>query len=322
MSDWEVEQGAGGGIASIRVRGTELLAAEAGPLAATAARWWVTTGPDRVRVVPETFELAQSMVWPFRCEPGMEVVVRGKDLMPMRPNALHELKPGFTVRLGWPSSGVAVSIVWDEPRLSSALLEMKADPSRIEVEIVGGHRQDVRPISWWVEVRDGSGARTIEVVDYDPAWPSQFLQEQSVVRRVLGEQVAALEHGGSTAVPGLAAKPIIDMWAALRWPIRAQDVEAMAAIGYVYLGEGALEDQDLFVKLTPPVCHLHCYPAGHPELDRHLGFRDWLRSNPQGAAAYARLKRELAQRFSGDRPAYTEAKSDFIEAVPLDKTQA
>lgn len=166
-----------------------------------------------------------------------------------------------------------------------------------------------------MQVRDGSGARVIEVVDYDPAWPGYFRHEQAEVKRALGDQLMALEHGGSTSVPGLAAKPIIDMWAALRKPLTVQDISALAAIGYEHLGEGGLEDQDLFVRRMPRVCHLHCYPAGHPEWDRHLAFRDWLRANPDGAAAYARLKRELAERFPADRLAYTEAKSDFIESA-------
>ncbi len=135
------------------------------------------------------------------------------------------------------------------------------------------------------------------------------------MREALGDQVAAIEHGGSTSVPGLAAKPVIDMWAALREPMNDEHITAMAAVGYEYLGEAALEGQDFFVKRTPRVCHLHCYRVGNPELDRHLAFRDWLRSHPEGAAAYATLKRELATRFAADRLAYTEAKSDFIESA-------
>jgi GrpB-like predicted nucleotidyltransferase (UPF0157 family) len=94
-----------------------------------------------------------------------------------------------------------------------------------------------------------------------------------------------------------------------------EDVKAMAAVGYDYLGESALPDQDFFVKSEPRIYHLHCYPAGHPEWDRHLAFRDWLRAHPDAAAAYASLKRELAARFPADALAYTEAKSDFIESA-------
>ena len=315
MSDWEVEPSANGGIASIRVRGTELLAAESGPLDAFSSRWRVTAGEDRVRVVPDGYELAQSMVWAFRSEPDMKVVERGRNLMPLLSVRNTILKPAFSVRLEWPSSGVAVSIAWDELRLSSARIEMKIEAPRIEIHIGGGPRGAVRAVSWWVEVRDGSGARTVEVVEYDPAWPEQFRRLAAELKRVLGEKAVEIEHGGSTAVPGLAAKPIIDVWAALGSPIQSEDIEAMAAIGYEYLGEAALLDQDLFIKRA--VCHVHCYPEGHPEWYRHLAFRDWLRAHPAGAAAYGRLKRDLALRFAADRIAYTEAKSDFIEAALL-----
>lgn len=315
MSDWEIEPNATGGIASIRLRGSELLAGEAGTLDPGGAPWLVTLEEDRMRVGPARFELAQSMIWPFRYETGMDLVARGKDVTLPALDVPSELKPAFTVRLVWPSSRVAVSIAWDEPRLPTAALTLRSNPSRVELTIGALASGDVRPVSWWVLIVDGSGARTTEVVDYDPAWPAQFEQERGEVWRALGEVLVAVEHGGSTSVLGLAAKPIIDMWAALRSPLREGDIRAMAEIGYDYLGESALPDQDFFVKRTPRAFHLHCYPFGHPQWDRHLAFRDWLRTHPEGAAAYARLKRDLAQRFAADRLAYTEAKSDFIEAA-------
>lgn len=313
MSDWEVERGSMGGITSIRIRGFELLAGEARSLEKPgAAPWQVTLGEDRVRVEPARFELAQSMVWPFRHEHGMEVVVRGKNLtLPSRERL--DLDPMSSVRLSWPSSGIGVSVGFDAPRLNKAALMLCSGPPRVELLLGPGQSRAVRQLSWFVVVRDGSGAPTIEVVDYNPAWPAHFEEERVTLKRALGEQLVAVDHGGSTSVPGLAAKPIIDMWAALRSPLRQPDIDAMAAIGYEYLGELGLADQDLFVKRSPRVCHVHCYRAGHPELDRHLAFRDWLRAHPEGAAAYRRLKRELARRFAADPMAYTDAKSDFIE---------
>lgn len=312
MIDWEVERSPDGGLISLRLRGTELLAAEARPLDDRAAHWVVTPEVDRVRVEPVRFEIAQSMVWPFRYEPGMELVARGNDVTPSGLDVPLELKPAFTVRLAWPSNGIAVSIAWDELRLPTAALTLRSNPSRAVLTIGARTSGTVRPVSWWVNIRDGTRGRKVEVVDYDPAWPALFRDEEAAIKRALGDQVVLLEHGGSTSVPGLAAKPIIDIWAALRSPLRDEDIKAMAAIGYEYLGESALPDQDFFVKRAPRACHLHCYPAGHPEWDRHLAFRDWLRTHPEGAAAYASLKRELAARFPADALAYTEAKSDFI----------
>ena len=272
-------------------------------------------GADRVRIEPARFELEQSMVWPFRVEAGLEAVLRGKNLMPLPPDARQELKPAFTLRLVWPATPLAVSILWDELRLPTAALTLRSNPSRAELTIGPGRLRTDRPVSWWVEIRDGGGERTTWVVDYDPAWPEFFNEERAKVMEVLGDKVAALEHGGSTSVPGLAAKPVIDMWAALSSPLDRRDIEAMAAMGYEYLGEAALEDRDFFVKKSPRAFNLHCYPAGHPDWDRHISFRDWLRTHPEGADAYARLKRDLAERFPADRVAYTEAKTDFIESA-------
>lgn len=314
-ADWQIKQSPAGGVSSLRLSGVELLAGEAGPSGTGSARWQVAVGADRIRFEPASFELSQSMVWPLRYEPGMEVVVRGKNFLPIAHDTEHVLHSVFTVRLVWPAGRVAASIAWDEPRLRVATLAHRQDPPRIELALGPGEGRAVRNTSWWVQIQNGGGAPSIEVVDYDPAWPRQFAMERARVLSALGHQVAALKHGGSTSVPGLAAKPIIDMWAALRRPLDDDNIQAMAAIDYEYVGEAALEDNDLFVKRVAPVCHLHCYPAGHPELARHLAFRDWLRAHPDGAAAYAQLKRELAMRFSADRLAYTEAKSDFIEGA-------
>lgn len=159
------------------------------------------------------------------------------------------------------------------------------------------------------------GDAAIEVVDYDPAWPHQFEVEKQRIAEALGEVLVTLEHGGSTAVPGLAAKPIIDMWAALRGQMDPEHIQALARIGYEHFGEFGLAGRDYFVKTSPTACHLHCYPTGHPAWNRHLAFRDWLRTNPEGARAYAQLKRDLAIRFGNDRGAYTDAKSSFINSA-------
>lgn len=245
----------------------------------------------------------------------MDVVARGTSLKPFHPGATRELAGEFTVRLEWPSNDIAISIGWDSDRLPSASLRLMTTPARLELALGAMFGDQVRSESWWVEVRDGNAGSPIEVVDYDPAWPGQFESEKIRIRPAIGELLLSLEHGGSTAVPGLAAKPIIDMWAALRGPLGPAQIQSMARIGYEHFGEYGLAGRDYFVKTTSPACHLHCYPVGHPDWNRHLEFRDWLRSHPEGARAYARLKRELAIRFSSDRMAYTEAKSDFIESA-------
>jgi GrpB-like predicted nucleotidyltransferase (UPF0157 family) len=294
----------------------ELLSSTAGPTNSSAVDWQVEARGERgLWIRPATFELTQSMVWPFRYESDMEILSRGASLRPFSPGSTRGLAGEFTVRFEWPSNDIAISVGWDSDRLPSASLTLKTMPERLELALGAMSGDQIRPESWWVEMRDGKAGAPIEVIDYDPLWPSQFESEKIRIIRTLGDLLHTLEHGGSTAVPGLAAKPIIDMWAALRGPLSAAPIAAMAKIGYEHFGEYGLAGRDYFVKATPPVCHLHCYPVGHPDWNRHLAFRDWLRTHPEGARAYGRVKRELAIRFSGDRMAYTEAKSDFIESA-------
>jgi GrpB-like predicted nucleotidyltransferase (UPF0157 family) len=315
QDQWKVEW-TRAGIDSICIRGAKLLSSKAGPTSSPAADWQVDARGERgLWIRPTTFELTQSMVWPFRYEPEMEVVARGNSLMPFSPGVTRRLDAVYTVRLEWPSNEVAISVGWDSDRLPSASFTLMTPPARLELALGAMSGDQIRPESWWVEIRDANAGTPIAVVDYDPAWRSQFESEKERIILALGELLVAIEHGGSTAVPGLAAKPVIDMWAALRGPLSPMQIGAMAGIGYEHFGEYGIADRDYFVKSTPPLCHLHCYPVGHPDWNRHLAFRDWLRTHPEGARAYGRVKRELAIRFTGDRMAYTEAKSDFIEAA-------
>jgi len=311
---FELDLAPDGGVASLRLRGFEVLAAPAHPTSSRAAPWAVEVQPDRVRIQPSSFELAQPMVWPFRFEPDVEVILRGHDLMPLAGDRPRRLSNTTSVRFGWPGHG-AISALWDRPRLPEAALTLRPAAKALELTLSGGETDGARPTAWRVEIRDGSGAPSIEVVDYDPAWPATFAEERGRIGTALGDLVATIEHGGSTSVPGLAAKPVIDIWLKLTGPVQPEHIEAMAALGYRHLGEAGLAGQDLFVKRSAPVVHLHSYQAGDPDYQRHLDFRDWLRAHPDGAAAYGRLKKDLARRFKADRLAYTEAKSDFIEAA-------
>jgi GrpB-like predicted nucleotidyltransferase (UPF0157 family) len=161
----------------------------------------------------------------------------------------------------------------------------------------------------------------IEVVDYDPAWPAQFAAERDAVARALGDLVFAIEHIGSTSVPGLAAKPIIDLMVGLRdlATARAAAVAPMQALGYVYLPEYEtwLTDE-LFFRKGPPgpwTHHAHLMERTNPRWTRHLAFRDHLRARPDEAAAYAAEKRRLAAQHGDDFAAYRVGKSEFIAAA-------
>jgi GrpB-like predicted nucleotidyltransferase (UPF0157 family) len=160
----------------------------------------------------------------------------------------------------------------------------------------------------------------VVIVEYDPAWPDLFVQEAERVRAVLGEdQVVAIEHFGSTAVPGLAAKPILDLLIEVRsLEVARQAVPALAALGYAFWHDNPDQDRLFFVRGLPPrgprTHHLHIVEPGSP-LWKRLLFRDYLRLNPEERTRYAALKRDLAARFPTDRDGYTQAKTAYIEQV-------
>jgi GrpB-like predicted nucleotidyltransferase (UPF0157 family) len=159
----------------------------------------------------------------------------------------------------------------------------------------------------------------IAVVDYDPDWPAQFEAEKERLLTEIGEWVLAVEHIGSTAVPGLAAKPIIDIMPGVRSLDDADRcVEGMRRLGYEYVPEfeDALSDRRYFRKGHPQQrWHAHIVETGGEFWRRHLFFRDYLRSHPDAVAQYAALKRRLAAQFPRDSLAYTDAKSEFILAI-------
>ncbi len=161
----------------------------------------------------------------------------------------------------------------------------------------------------------------IRIVRYDPAWPAMFEREAGLVREALGEVAVRIDHVGSTAVTGLAAKPVIDVQVSVvslrpEAPFRVP----LERAGYVYGRQE--EDERRFFKRSEEhrgrairVAHLHvCEAAGGWEVV-HLRFRDILRSNPGVAADYARLKRRLALEYPLDPDGYTNAKDPFIQSV-------
>jgi len=161
---------------------------------------------------------------------------------------------------------------------------------------------------------------SVVIVAYDPRWPALYEEEKRLLRDLLGDALVAIEHIGSTAVPGLGAKPIIDIMAAVR---RLADAEAcipaLAAVGYEYAPEfETIIPERRFFRKGPPGCrthHLHIVEVTSEFWDHHLLFRDYLRAHPAVAEEYLQLKKRLAVRFAGDRASYTEAKSDFILGV-------
>ena len=162
----------------------------------------------------------------------------------------------------------------------------------------------------------------VEIVDYDPRWPTLFEEEAKRLRAILDPSlIVGLEHFGSTAIPGLSAKPIIDILIAVRSLTDAQAsfVEALRDLEYVYWADNPKTDRMFFVKGMPPFGsrrshHVHVTePNG--EMWQRLAFRDYLRAHREEAATYERLKRRLAAEHRRDREAYTEAKCAYVETV-------
>jgi len=157
------------------------------------------------------------------------------------------------------------------------------------------------------------------IQDYDPSWPHAFSKLAAGITAALGRLVVTVEHIGSTAVPGLAAKPIIDVDVILA--SRADLPEAiarLASIGYIHEGDLGIAGREAFRSAPGEVRHhLYTLTAGTDELRRHLAFRDALRGDNVLRDRYAALKRSLAERYSSDRNSYTQAKSAFINGIAI-----
>lgn len=156
------------------------------------------------------------------------------------------------------------------------------------------------------------------MVPYQPGWPALYAAEVARVAPVLAARGVSLrfEHTGSSAVPGLAAKPIIDILAGLPSEReRAAAIAALEAAGYAHRGEQGVPGRDFFRRGEPRSYHVHMTLEGSAFWSDHLTFRDWLRSHPGAAAEYGALKHALAARYPRDREAYIEAKTAFVQGV-------
>ena len=161
----------------------------------------------------------------------------------------------------------------------------------------------------------------ITIEDYDPLWPVRFEMLRAPIAAALGPLAAAIEHVGSTAVPGLAAKPIIDIDVLLTCSADlAGAVTALAPLGYRHEGDLGIVGPESFRPLPDTFPHhlYVCLPHS-AEFHRHLTFRDHLRAHAQDASAYALLKRQLAAKFATDRAAYTQAKTNFITEISAER---
>ena len=158
---------------------------------------------------------------------------------------------------------------------------------------------------------------TITVSDYDPEWPELFASIERELREILsGVDVITIEHVGSTSVPGLAAKPVIDVDVVVRREDVPAAIEAMERGDYTHLGEMGIEDRHAFRPPGGPKRNVYVTVEGCRSLRNHLGVRDVLRANPSLRDEYGALKKRLADQFSADEiDEYVEAKSVVLQRI-------
>ena len=157
---------------------------------------------------------------------------------------------------------------------------------------------------------------TIIIADYDPAWPDRFGREEAKIRAVLGERALAIEHIGSTSVPGLPAKPIVDVLLVVEDSgDEASYLSALKSAGYVLRVREPDFHEHRMLRAPEKDVHLHVYSSGSPEIQRYLLLRDHLRVNMEDRELYARTKRDLAGRDWHNTDHYAAAKTEVVEGI-------
>lgn len=164
----------------------------------------------------------------------------------------------------------------------------------------------------------GMTYREVKVVPHDPAWAEAFRKEAATLRSVFGDEAVAIRHIGSTSVPGLAAKPTVDVLVEVRriWAVDALN-DAMVASGHQARGEYGIPGRRYFTRNSGAARthNVHVFETDSPEARRHLAFRDYLRQHPETARAYGDLKKELARRHPTDIESYMDGKDAFVKSV-------
>jgi GrpB-like predicted nucleotidyltransferase (UPF0157 family) len=156
----------------------------------------------------------------------------------------------------------------------------------------------------------------VRLVPYAPEWKLHFESEKHALLRVLGSTVLDIQHVGSTSIPGMIAKPIIDIAIAVNDFEEAKIcIPLVESLGYEYKGEFGIPRRHYFVKGDPRLFHIHMSEIKSVEWQNTLLFRDYLCHHPEAAKAYAQLKQQLAARYAQDREAYLEGKTAYVEQV-------
>ena len=162
----------------------------------------------------------------------------------------------------------------------------------------------------------GLESGVVRVVEYDAHWPALFAAERQRIRAECGTLPLRLEHVGGTAIPGMCAKPVLDMVAGRPPETPAEEYGAsLTRAGYEHRGEQDVPGRQFFRRGQPRAYHLHLVEEGGPLWRDYLAFRDYLCAHPDAACQFADLKRALAERFPRDREAYINAKSTGVQEI-------
>ena len=157
---------------------------------------------------------------------------------------------------------------------------------------------------------------TVHLVPYDSTWPMEFAAEADRIERACAGLPLTLEHIGSTSIPGLSAKPVIDILAGRPGNVPGKSyVAALLQLGYEHKGAFGVPGRNYFRRGIPRTHHVHMVSVSSDLWRDHLLFRDYLRAHPDIAREYDTLKRELAGLYLHDKEKYTDAKGPFVRSI-------
>lgn len=158
--------------------------------------------------------------------------------------------------------------------------------------------------------------KSVEVVPYNPDWIKYFESEAKLISQSLGDNCLAIHHIGSTSIPLLAAKPIIDILAVVK-DINAVDsaTQAMENADFEAKGEAGMLFRRFFQKKKAPACNVHIYEQDHAEIQRYLKFRDWMRTHDEDRVAYSNLKQNLSKKYPNNISQYVFGKDAFVAHI-------
>jgi GrpB-like predicted nucleotidyltransferase (UPF0157 family) len=165
-------------------------------------------------------------------------------------------------------------------------------------------------------VSEYNNSEIIEIVEYTPKWATTYQQEKELINAVLNQELLDIQHIGSTSVPGLGAKPILDILIAVQGLGTAEKYcTQLQSLGYEHVSHAEDAERLFFRKGTPRTHHLHIVEHGSWTYWRHILFRDYLLAHPEIAQQYEQLKREMALKFKADRVAYTQSKAKLVQLI-------